>query len=74
MEVVHQDKPLSMGWCIECHRNPEKNLRPRDQITNMTWDALLATGKTQEELGTELKKQYNVHDVAYMTSCYTCHR
>jgi hypothetical protein len=37
MEVVRQDKPLNMGWCIECHRHPGPNLRPKDQITNMTW-------------------------------------
>lgn len=38
MVVVEQQKPLSMGWCIDCHRNPEPNLRPRDQVTNMSWD------------------------------------
>ena len=37
MDVVRQDKPLNMAWCIECHRNPGPNLRPKDQITNMTW-------------------------------------
>jgi hypothetical protein len=37
MEVVRQDKPLNMGWCLECHRDPGPNLRPKDQITNMTW-------------------------------------
>jgi hypothetical protein len=37
MEVVRQEQPLSMGWCLECHRNPEPNLRPKDQITNMEW-------------------------------------
>ncbi|HET8933956.1 MAG TPA: cytochrome c3 family protein [Polyangiales bacterium] len=37
MDVVRQDKPLSMGWCLECHRDPTPNLRPKDQITNMTW-------------------------------------
>jgi len=37
---VTQVKNLSMGWCIECHREPEKNLRPLDQITNMQWQAL----------------------------------
>lgn len=37
MDVVRQDKPLNMGWCLECHRNPAPNLRPKDQITNMTW-------------------------------------
>jgi hypothetical protein len=37
MDVVRQDKPLNMGWCLDCHRDPNKNLRPKDQITNMTW-------------------------------------
>ncbi len=37
MEVVRQDQPLSMGWCLECHRDPTPNLRPKDQITNMEW-------------------------------------
>ena len=37
MDVVRQDQPLSMGWCLECHRDPTPNLRPKDQITNMTW-------------------------------------
>src|SRR5262245_45318492 len=31
MDVVRQDKPLSMGWCLECHRDPTPNLRPKDQ-------------------------------------------
>ncbi len=37
MEEVTQMEPLSMSWCLDCHRNPEPNLRPADQITNMTW-------------------------------------
>ncbi|MEM1030682.1 MAG: cytochrome c3 family protein [Myxococcota bacterium] len=37
MEVVHQDAPLSMGWCLECHRNPEPHLRPPDKVTQMDW-------------------------------------
>jgi len=36
-EVITQLKPLSMGWCLDCHRNPDNNLRPVDQITNMNW-------------------------------------
>jgi hypothetical protein len=35
MEVVRIDQPISMAWCLDCHRNPEPNLRPLDQITNM---------------------------------------
>lgn len=38
MVVVEQAKPLSMGWCLDCHRNPGPNLRPLDQVTNMNWD------------------------------------
>lgn len=74
MEVVTQVQPLSMGWCLDCHRAPEKHLRPREEVTNMTWNPQGATGKTQEQLGLELKKQYNIHDATYMTGCYTCHR
>lgn len=70
MDVVTQAKPLSMGWCLDCHRDPGPHLRPKDQVTNMSWTP---TGDP-EELGAELKKAYKVHDTAYMTSCYTCHR
>ena len=38
MEVVHQAEPLSMGWCLECHRNPTPNLRPKSEVTNMSYD------------------------------------
>ncbi|MDB4991156.1 MAG: Molybdopterin oxidoreductase subunitprotein, partial [Myxococcaceae bacterium] len=37
MEVVRQDQPLSMSWCLDCHRDPGKAIRPKDQVTNMAW-------------------------------------
>jgi hypothetical protein len=37
MPVVYDAKPMSMKWCLECHRNPENFLRPEDQITNLDW-------------------------------------
>ncbi|MCC6746188.1 MAG: cytochrome c3 family protein [Deltaproteobacteria bacterium] len=37
MPVVRQDQSLSMGWCLECHRNPTPHLRPKGQITNMAY-------------------------------------
>lgn len=73
MEVVAQAKTLSMSWCLECHREPEKFLRPRDQVTNMAFDPVRDTGKSQLELGRELKQLYEVKTIAYMTSCSTCH-
>ncbi len=73
MEVVHQDKSLSMAWCLECHRNPEQFLRPRSEITNMQWDAS-QTGKSQKELGSQLAKEYEVHHSIFLTNCTACHR
>ena len=35
MDVVRQVEPLSMGWCLECHREPELYLRPSEEITTM---------------------------------------
>lgn len=38
MEVVYQAKPLSMKWCLDCHRNPDEAIRPLDQVTNLAWN------------------------------------
>lgn len=37
MAVVHQVKPLSMSWCLECHRNPKPYLGPRSEVTNLAY-------------------------------------
>ncbi|MEZ4407317.1 MAG: cytochrome c3 family protein [Polyangiales bacterium] len=37
MDVVRQVQPLSMGWCLECHRDPAQHIRPVSEITNMAW-------------------------------------
>ena len=67
MAAIQQVAPLTMGWCLDCHRNPEPRLRPVEEITNMEWkpegDAVA--------LGKELAKKY---DVKPRVSCYTCHR
>ncbi|WP_428387435.1 cytochrome c3 family protein [Mucisphaera sp.] len=84
-EGVYQVANLSMGWCIECHREPEKHLRPLDQITSMTYhtgegpnDLQVQAGESladaQLRVGLQLKETYNIHSIAYMTSCSTCHR
>lgn len=38
MEEVWHHEPHSMGWCLDCHREPEKHLRPLDQIYNLAWE------------------------------------
>jgi hypothetical protein len=50
MEVVRQSEPLSMGFCLECHRDPGPSLRPKDQVTNMTWKAPDGENPTAAEL------------------------
>jgi hypothetical protein len=70
MPLVWQASPLLMNWCLECHRNPEAFLRPREQVFNMDWKA----PSNQAELGTALAAQYKLRSTAELTSCSTCHR
>jgi cytochrome c7-like protein len=67
MPLTYQQNSLLMEWCIDCHRNPAPNLRPREEITTMGY----RPAKDQAELGSELMKAYNVNPP---TSCSTCHR
>lgn len=70
MQAVWQKGTLLMEWCLECHRYPEKFIRPRDQIFNMAWKAE-DIGRTQEDLGRELVEKYGVRS---LKECSTCHR
>lgn len=68
MEVVRQDQPLSMGWCLDCHRDPAPNIRPRDQVTNPNW---LPEGGDARAVGEKLVAEYGLKP---STDCSTCHR
>ncbi len=72
MEVVYQAEPLSMSWCLECHRNPAPRLRPLDEITNTTWSP--PAGDAAAEFGRNMVQMYNIRSSEYLTSCSTCHR
>jgi len=52
MPLVFQANTLLMQWCVECHRNPERVLRPKDQVFNMDWKA----PDNQAEVGAKLRK------------------
>jgi hypothetical protein len=67
MPLMYQNPSLQMRWCLDCHRNPEKNLRPRDQITTMGYEP----SEPQEQLGARLVKEYHVQK---LDTCWTCHR
>ena len=70
MPLMFQASPLNMDWCLACHRHPEQNVRPRDQVFNMDWKA----PADQEELGKKLVAEYKIRTVNELTSCSTCHR
>ncbi|MBV9341572.1 MAG: cytochrome c3 family protein [Acidobacteria bacterium] len=83
MPLMFNYASLQMEWCIECHRAPEKNLRPREQVFNMRYQQptrdlpVVVDGKSftdQLSLGKYLVQSYHVRTVMDITSCSTCHR
>jgi hypothetical protein len=78
MPLVWQEKSLLMEWCLDCHRQPEKYVRPREEVYNMTFsyrDIKDANGKSkyasQLDLGRELVEKYQIKS---KMSCSACHR
>jgi hypothetical protein len=65
MALTYQAAPLTMQWCIECHRNPELYVRPKNQVFNMSYVAT-----DQASLGPKLVKEYKIQK---LTACSTCH-
>ena len=70
MPLTHQVPSLLMEWCLDCHRQPERHLRPREEVFNMKWQP----PDNQMELGRELAKKYKLRDTQYLTTCSVCHR
>jgi len=64
MEIVRQVEPLSMGWCLECHRAPAKYLRPLNKVTDMNF-------VPNEAEGAKFVRERNLHPP---TQCSACHR
>jgi hypothetical protein len=65
MPLMYKDASLLMEWCLDCHRAPEKNLRPRSEVFNMSYQA----PKNQLELGKQLVNEYRVH-TSQLSNCY----
>ena len=65
MPLTLQENTLQMDWCLNCHRNPEKYIRPREEVFNMAY-----VPKNQAALGPRLVQEYGVKK---MTSCSVCH-
>lgn len=69
MSGIWKTEPMTMGWCLECHRQPEAFLRPRSEVFNMAYEP----PSDQLELGRELIEAYHI-DTEKLPQCSTCHR
>ena len=71
MPLMYQQASLQMRWCLDCHRNPEKYVRPRELVTKMGYEPEVDAKMSQEELGPKLVKEYEIQK---LETCWTCHR
>jgi Cytochrome c7 and related cytochrome c len=67
MPLVRQEASLQMEWCLNCHRNPERYVRPRSEVFRMDYTPPL----NQADLGNKLVEEYKIRR---LTDCSTCHR
>lgn len=67
MEVVHQVEPLSMAWCLECHRDPAMHLRAADEITDTAW---VPPADQRERAAAFIEER----GIAPPVACTGCHR
>jgi Cytochrome c7 and related cytochrome c len=67
MPLTWRAHPLTMEWCLECHRAPERFVRPQAQVFRMDWEPPLH----RMLLGQQLVREYHIQP---STSCSTCHR
>ncbi|MDB5351499.1 MAG: hypothetical protein JWN86_2746 [Planctomycetota bacterium] len=71
MPLTWKAEPLTMEWCLDCHRHPETHLRPRSEIFNMEYSL---PEREQNMVGKRLVREYGVQSGYYLTNCTVCHR
>jgi hypothetical protein len=67
MPLMWQEQSLQMEWCLDCHREPERFVRPRSAV----FDVRYQPPADQLELGRKLVAEYEIQK---LTSCSTCHQ
>jgi len=69
MDIVRHDQPLSMSWCLECHRNPAPHLRPADKVYDLDWS--FESDEEQQEFARTLIREAGILPPQ---NCSGCHR
>lgn len=69
MPMTYKAGTLYMEWCLNCHRQPEKFVRPRSEVFNPNY--VPPSGREQLQLGKKLVADYKIHS---LQNCSTCHR
>jgi hypothetical protein len=70
MPLTRRVNTLYMKWCLECHRDPSKFVRPEDKIYDMSWQpARLSPAESAT-----LVRQYHIDTTGRLTDCSVCHR
>jgi len=70
MPLTRRVASLEMQWCLDCHRNPQRYLRPRDRVFDMSW----TPPADQDIRGADLARVYRLRSTRELTDCSTCHR
>ena len=70
MPLTWKEHTLFMEWCLDCHRAPEKYIRPREEVYTLGW----APAENQLSLGRRLIEEYDVRPVDQLDDCTICHR
>ena len=70
MQLMYRANAFEMQFCITCHRNPERFVRPKSEIFNMTWQP----PPDQDKRGPALVAEYHIRQPAQLTDCSICHR
>ncbi len=69
MPLIARGAPLQMAWCLDCHRNPERFVRPPEEVFNFDW-----TPPDDPDYGLHLVEAAGIEGERRLTSCSTCHR
>ena len=69
MKLTRQAAPLTMHWCLDCHRDPAKSLRPREAVFDSEWKP----PADAEKSASQLMATYHIR-TDHLTDCSICHR